>query len=157
MEYGEQSRDIPHVVHAANFPIYGLVNHPLNLSLCSFSEGGFGNPLTLNSVGFTFSSPHYPEERDNFEMSSSNAAVERQEGTRIIFELKDPAKGPIFDFDTTLFQGYHLSLEEQAQAGTPSVWEETIRLEGVLFSGTFRHWSHPRPLSLFLLKAEETI
>lgn len=157
MSYDEHPSYIPHLVHGANFPVYGLVNHPLDLSICSCGEGESGESLTLYNVSFTFSSPHYPEERDNFELGSIDATVERQEDARIIYELKDPSEGPIFDLDTTLFQSYHLRSEEQAHAGPPFVWEETISLAGGVFLGTFRHWSHPRQLSLFLLKAEETV
>ena len=150
---GQEDKDrihIPQLVHTASFLVYGLVDKPLELTVCSASKGSMNGQLT--SIGFTFSSPLYPGERDNYEISSSDA---KQQG--VVYDLKDPTKGPLFDFDSTLFQQYHLSNEERAQAGKPYVWEGEFTVADSVFFSKIRYWSHPHQLSLFLLQGEETV
>jgi hypothetical protein len=148
--------NIPKLVHSAQFPVYGLIDHPDELSICSVSRGGIGEPLKLNSIGFIFSSPRYSEERDNFVISSAGPDIEEQGNASIIHDLKDPSEGPLFDFDTTLFQYYRLSEKERTQVGSPSVWEGTFSIADIAFSAKIRHWSSFHKISLFLLKAEKS-
>lgn len=82
-------RPILELVHTANFPVYGFADHPFNLSIYSYGEGCFGQERKLYNITFTFSSPLYPEERDNFELVSSDATVENVEGSGIIYTLRD--------------------------------------------------------------------
>ena len=62
---------IPQLVREASFPIYGFVGNPLELTVCSVSWGSSNTRRT--SVGFTYSSPRYPDERDNIEIDSTDA------------------------------------------------------------------------------------
>ena len=105
----------------------------------------------------TFSSPRYLEERDNFVISSAGPEIDQQGNISIVHDLKDPSEGPLFDFDTTLFQYYHFSEKERTQVGSPSVWEGAFSIADITFSAKIRHWSSSHKLSLFLLKAEKSI
>jgi hypothetical protein len=66
----EQHRlsSFPALVQALPFPAYGLVGHPLDLSVCSVSWGQSGHYLT--SFGVTYSSFRYPQVRENVEIFS---------------------------------------------------------------------------------------
>jgi hypothetical protein len=144
-------RPILELVHTANFPVYGFVDHPFNLSIYSYGEGWFGQERNLYNITLTFSSPQYPEERDNFEMISSDAAVENQEGSGIIYTLRDSVD------PTRLFRRYRLTQEEQAQIGTPFIWKGELSITGDVFSTKILSWSRPRQFSLFLLKSQKAV
>lgn len=152
-----QPGNVPELVRSAHFPVYGLTDHPDGFSTCGISTGYFGEPLKLSSISFTYSSPHYPEKRDNLVVSSIDASTEQQGNIRIVYDLKDPSEGRLFDLDTNLFQHYRLGEKEQTQIGHPSIWEGTLSIAGVTFLAKTRHWSSSHLLSLFLLKSEKTI
>jgi hypothetical protein len=144
-------RPILELVHTANFPVYGFADHPFNFSIYSYGEGWFGKNRKLYSITFAFSSPYYPEERDNFEMTSSDATVENQEGSGIIYKLRDSID------PTRLFRRYRLTQEEQAQIGTPFIWNGELSITDAVFSAKILSWSRPRQFSLFLLKSEKAV
>ncbi len=132
---------IPALVRLAAFPIYGLIDNPLELSLCSLGTGG-GVWHGIIDISFTFSSPRYPEEREIFTLASS-APQERN----FIYDAELAIE--------SLFWSYRQL--ERAQFGSPSLWEGEIIIAGVTFSGTIHSWSQPQQLSLFRLKGEKTI
>lgn len=107
----------------------------------------------ISSVGLVFSSPRYPQVRENFEIVASDTR-----DRNIIYHTKNsPGPGyPDFDPDSELFQRYHLSGEERALAGNPSAWEGELTIAGVPFTGELYHWSQDQ-LSRFFLKSEQTI
>jgi hypothetical protein len=129
------------LVHLADFPIYGLIGNPFELSLCSLgTSGGVWHGIT--QVSFAFSSPLYPNERGIFTLDSA----EPRERNLIYYE----------DLDIeNLFQCYRQL--ERAQFGPPSTWEGAIIIAGTTFSGTIHFWSQPQLLALFRLKGEKTI
>ncbi len=144
-------RPILELVHTANFPVYGFADHPFNLSIYSYGEGCFGQERKLYNITFTFSSPLYPEERDNFELVSSDATVENVEGSGIIYTLRDSVD------PTRLFRRYRLNQEEQAHIGAPFIWEGELSITDDVFSAKILSWSRPRQFSLFLLKSGKAV
>src|SRR5579883_814946 len=167
MNHDNRPRTISETIHAASFPIYGLVNHPFELFVCSFGLGishlGF-----LISTTFTFSSPRYSDthprfsyysvKSKNFEITSIDAAAQRHEREHMLFDLEEPPKGQVFSGEAKwLFQDHHFSEEEQKQAGSPSTWKGTLSLANITFSGKVLSWKAPLRVSQFLLKSEETI
>lgn len=132
---------IPALVRLAAFPIYGLIDNPLELSLCSLGMGG-GVWHGITNISFHFSSPRYPEERDTFTLNSSEPR-ERNLIYNAEFAIEN------------LFR-YYRQLE-RAQFGSPSLWEGEIIIAETTFFGTIYSWSQPQQLSLFRLKGEKTI
>jgi hypothetical protein len=141
--------NIPQLIREAPFPVYGLVGNPLELAVCSVSWGSSNTRRT--SVGFTYSSPRYPDERDAIEIDSLDA---HQSG--IVYNPKDASGNPLFDLDAQLFQRYHLSDNVRKQAGSPQVVEGTWTIAQVAFTGEIRHWSQPHQLSRFFLTSQDT-
>jgi hypothetical protein len=147
----EPPLSIPHTINSAHFPVYGFTN-PEEFSIRSISLGHFGNPSQLNSISLTFSSSRYPEEHNSIVVSSATAEIQSQGNGKIIYDLRDPSDGPLFNFDTYVFQYYHLNEKERIQAGAPSVWEGTLPIDSFNFSAKVRSWSLSHNLSLYLLK-----
>lgn len=156
MSYNEPPLNIPQVVNSVRFPVYGFID-PEEFSICGLSVGRFGEPLELNSVGLTFSSSRYTEEHNTIVVSSADTEIQQQGNGKIIYDLQDPSEGPLFNFDTYVFQYYYLTEKERIQAGTPLVWEGPLSIDNIDFSAKIRFWSSPHQLSLFLLKAEKTV
>jgi len=166
MLHEDRPRTIPETVHAASFPVYGLTDHPLDLSVSSYGTG-ISHLSNLISVSFTFTSPRYADpyaynrhtaKSENFQLTSIDAATQRPEREQMTFDLEDPSEGQIFnDKAEWLFQDHHFSEAEQKQAGKPVIWEGTLSLATAVFSGKVLHWKHPLHVSLFLLKADETV
>ena len=166
MRHEDRPKTIPEAVHAAPFPVYGLADHPLDLSVSSHGTG-ISHLSNLISVSFIFTSPRYadpsPNNRyalksKNFQLTSIDAATQHPEREQMIFDLADPSEGQIFnDKAEWLFQDHHFSEEEQKQAGKPVIWEGTLSLATTVFSGKVLHWKRPLHVSLFLLKADETV
>lgn len=82
------------------FPVYGLVGNPLDLTVCSLYRRGAGDRLT--SVGLTFSSPRYPDVRENFELGSLDAKdrsfrrMPRERGSAAFWEGECRIAGQLF-------------------------------------------------------------
>ena len=140
---------IPQLVREAPFPVYGLIGNLLELAVCSVSWGS--SNTRCSSVGFTYSSPLYPDERDNIEIDSTDASQ-----SDIVYDPKDAFGNPLFDLDARLFQCYHLSDSVRKQAGSPQVVEGTWTIAQVAFIGEIRHWSQPYQLSQFFLSSKDT-
>ena len=140
---------LPTTVRNLRFPVYGLVDHPLDLSICSYGEGTYSTQQQPYSVSFIFTSPRYPEERNTIEIISADATIEHKKGNPV-FELTDARY-------MALFRQYHLTEDERKQMGTPQRWEGTLTIEGQIFSATILYWSQPRQLALFLLKSKVSI
>lgn len=165
MNHDDQPRTIPETVHAASFPVYGLVNHPLELFVRSFGLG-ISHLGSLISTSFTFSSPHHSDTRFSyysvknkiFEITSVDAAAQHSEREHMLFDLEEPPEDQVFSDEARwLFQDHHFSEEEQKQAGSPVIWRGTLSLAHTAFSGKILSWKPPLRVSQFLLKSEETI
>jgi hypothetical protein len=144
------SPSIPELVHEAPFPVYGLIDSPLELAVCSVSWGSASTRCT--SIGLTFSNPRYPERRQNITIDSLDA---HQSG--IVYNPKDASGNPLFDLDAHLFEMYRLSNDVRKQAGSPQVVEGTFPIADVVFTGERRYWSRPYQLSGFHLTSDETL
>lgn len=153
-------------VHAAPFPVYGPVGHPLDLALSNQGVGisHFGNFMSASLIFTTprYSYPYpwlcYSPKSKNFELISVDGAVQRSEKEHMVFDLEEPSEGQVFNDQTEwLFQEHHFSEEERKQAGSPITWEGTITLAHTAFSGKMLYWRRPLHVSTFLLKSEETI
>lgn len=166
MSHENRPRTIRESVQVAPFPVYGLTEHPLDLSISSYGTGN-SHLSSVISVCFTFTSPRYSDallynrstaESKNFEITSVDAATQRPEREQMVFELEEPSEGQIFsDYAGWLFQDHHFSEEEQTQAGSPFIWEGTLTLTETIFAGKMLHWRRPLRVSLFLLQSEETV
>ena len=156
MSYNELPLNLPQIIHSVRFPVYGFINSE-EFSIRSLSIGRFGEPLVLNSVSLTFSSSRYPGEHNTIDISSIYKEIQQQGHGKILYDLQDPSEGPLFSFDTYVFEHYHLDEKERIQAGPPLVWEGTLSIDNVDFSAKVRFWSSPYLISLFLLKAEKTV
>lgn len=140
---------IPQLVREASFPIYGFVGNPLELAVCSVSWGRSNTKCT--SIGFTYSSPRYPDERDAIEISSIDVHA-----SSIVYNPKDATGNPLFDLDAQLFQRYRLSDNVRKQAGSPHMVESTWTIEQVIFTSEIQYWSQPHQLSRFFLISKDT-
>jgi hypothetical protein len=134
------------VKEAAEFPIYGILDRPLDLRLCHYGRY-FTQDLCLMSVQLTFTSPHYGSFEPNtpqshhFRVDSVNAQIKQEDHE---FTLEDVKLDPFLQ-------------EQILQAGDPFSWEGTFFLSGIHFSGLIRHYASPHHISVFLLKSERTI
>lgn len=165
MRHEDRPKTIPDAVHAVQFPVYGLTDHPFDLSLLSHGLGisHLGNLVHVELV-FTspryFTSPldyRYSAKRQNFCITSIDAAIESSERESIILDVDDHFKSQFFDDKTGVFRVYQFSEEEQRQAGSPLIWEGTLSIANVIFSGKMLHWRSPLQVSTFFLKSEKTI
>ena len=141
---------IAELVHEAPFPVYGLIDSPLELAVCSVSWGSTNARRT--SIGLTFSSPRYPERRENVTLDSFDAY---QSG--VVYNPKDASGNPFFDLDARLFEAYRLSDEVRKQAGSPQVVEGTFTIAEVGFTGEIHYWAGPHQLCGFFFTNEETL
>jgi hypothetical protein len=144
------SSSIPELVHEAPFSVYGLIDSPLELAVCSVSWGSANAQCT--SIGLTFSSPRYSERRENITIHSIDA---HQSG--IVYNPKDASGNPLFDLDAQLFEMYRLSDDVRKQARSPQVVEGTFPIADVVFTGEIHYWSRPHQLSWFHLTSDETL
>lgn len=164
MHLENQSRTVLETVHAATFPVYGLIGHPLGLSIIKHGLG-MSHLATLVSISFAFTSPRYSDSTnpsystrsENFRITSVDAMMQSPEGKQVPFDLENASEDQFFNSKTGLFRGYHFSKEEQKQAGSPFIWEGILSLANTVFSGKVLYWRHPLQVCTFLLKSEETI
>jgi hypothetical protein len=165
MRHEDRPQTIPETVHAAPFPVYGLTNHPFDLSLVSHGLGI--SPLgNLIHVSLAFTSPRYSDpslsssssqKSENFQLISVDAAAQRPEREQMVFGLEDSSGGQFFNDETGVLRHHQFSEEEQKKAGSPLIQEKTLPLGDVVFSGKMLHWEQPVQVSAFLLKSEKTI
>ena len=149
MRHEDRPTTVSEAVRAAQFPVYGIIDHALALSICSHGLGisHLGN---LMSISLTFTSSHrsinspYSAESQNFTITSVDAATQQQEREQMTFDLRDP-------------RASKFSKEEQKPIGDPLIWEGNFPIANDVFSGKILHWTHPFPTSAFLLKSERTI
>ena len=142
-------------IAAVQFPVYGIVNRPLDLILCSSGTGGCAHdPADLRivthvgSIRLSFTSPRYPsytyppfvQSSEHFRLSSKDA-----EKKDIELTIDDISLDPFL-------QGF---IEQKASH--PFLWEGTLTIAGTLFSGKIRYHASPLCISTFLLTSEKTI
>lgn len=166
MRHADQPRTISETVYAAPFPVYGLTDHPLDLSVSSYGMG-HSHLRKVISVSFIFTSPRYadpyPYNRyaatsKNFQLTSIDATTQHAEREHMVFDLEEPPEGQLFQSEAGwVLQDHHFSEAEHKQAGRPLVWEGTLSLAHTVFSGKVLHWRRPLHASLFLLKSDETV
>lgn len=151
---------VPSLLQAAAFPIYGLAGQPLELAVCSAGCQSAG--FRLRSVGFSFSSPRYPQAREAVRIGSAeNTGGAFPPPNSIAFEHNASATAgashaePPFP-SARLFEFYRLSPAERAQAGDPAVQQVALTIAQESFTGERYFWAHPYPLSWFHLTSEKT-
>ncbi len=150
MKANEWQPDIPELVSKASFPVYGFVNNPYELKLCSISWGD-SNSRQMH-IGFVFSSPQYPEKREAFIIDSLDA---HEPG--VVYDPKDDAGASFFDLDAQLFEKYRLGNNVRKQAGEPQIIQDRLVIVARAFTGEIFYWSQPYRLSRFYFANEETI
>lgn len=165
MRHEDRPKTIFDTVRAALFPVYGLTDHLFDLSLLNHGVGisHLGN---LVHVELVFTSPRYftssldylySPKRENFRVTSIDAAMESPEREFITLDVDDYFKDSFFDEGTGALRTYQFSEEEQRQAGGPMIWEGTLSIANVAFVGKMFHWRSPLRASAFLLKSEKAI
>ena len=148
------------LLQAAPFPIYGLADQPLGLTVCSAGCQSAG--FRLRSVGFCFSSPRYPQARKAVRIgSAANTGGAFRPPNTYGFAYNAEATAGASSAqshppDAQLFEFYRLSAAEQAQAGDPVVQQVALTIAQESFTGERYFWAHPYPLSWFYLTSEKT-
>jgi hypothetical protein len=127
------------LLQAASFPVYGIADRLLDLSMCSLGYESTG--FRLSGVNFRFSSPRFPQVREAVHISSA--------------ENKPPVVMDLYPPQPFLFRQYRLSAAEQAQAGEPAIRQLTMTIGQVPFTGECYFWAQPYPLSWFYLKNQK--
>lgn len=130
--------NIPALLQAAPFPVYGLADQPLGLRLCGLGTESSGFRLT--SIHFSFSSPRFPQNREAVRLGSME-----NRSDRIGWDRQPP---PFF------FRCYRLSPEEEVQIGEPVIRQLALTIAQTTFTGEGYFWARPYPLSWFHLYNE---
>src|SRR5690349_15576712 len=61
MDFEDPPKTLAEAIAAAQFPVYGIVGHPLGLTRSSlFTSTGYTPSLALTSLALDYTSPHYP-------------------------------------------------------------------------------------------------
>ncbi|QBD80335.1 hypothetical protein EPA93_31940 [Ktedonosporobacter rubrisoli] len=148
MRHADRPQKIPEAVALSQFPVYGLPERPSDLTICSHGLGisQFGN---IMSISFTFTSPRYSSgpcyapESQNFVIISLDSAVQDLTKEPLSFDLNDP---------------YNMKYERKARRDeNPTVWEGTLSLANITFSGKILQWIHPPLTTAFLFTSKLTI
>ncbi len=148
-----QRVDIADLVNSAPFSVYGPVGTPLDLVLCNHMHSAIGKRLT--TVGFIFTTPRYPQARENFELYSIDT---RKPG--VSSSLQGTSDNPLHAPAALLFRRYRYSQEdfERAQSMQAShQWKGSLSIDGTSFTGELHYWHPPYSLAQFLLKSDGTL
>ncbi|GCE14720.1 hypothetical protein [Tengunoibacter tsumagoiensis] len=176
MEYKSNLREI---VNSASFDVYGIVNTSYDFlySKCQCVR----MPEKLLSVTLGYYSPTYsqqdrppyafPDLKDILS-SSSMVGVQKVKSTHFSVTSLDIQQQPDPDYysefrsfqeatqvrrASSLFKEYGFTAEERIQAGSPSLWEETLHLQERSFSTKIYQWSAPDTLSSFQLRCNNIL
>jgi hypothetical protein len=150
MRHEDRPETIPATVQAAAFPIYGIVNRLSGLSVCAHGLG-ISHLARLISVTHNYTSPRYPVNpyssvnSENLTINSIDAAVQRPDREQMVFDIESVSRN--------LF-----GKKEPLYTESPFIWEGTLSIDNVNFSGEIRYWAHSaRTFTFFLLHSEKTI
>lgn len=162
MRHEDVLQTLADTISAATFPVYGIANHLLDLSLSS-NGAGISHLGHFMSVTLVFTSPRYGLHRpysaksQNVQLTSLDAIVQRPERENMFFALDELSEEQYFDSETGVFRHYHFSEEEQKQVGSAVIREEKFSIADINFFGKVSYWHAPLKISKFLLRSEDTV
>jgi hypothetical protein len=142
MRYDDLPNTLAGRIAAAQFPVYGVVNRPLGLILCSYGSGFARDLDQLTDINLIFVSSRYPSyppdvlPSQNFTIDSMVARDDR--------EISDVNLGPVL-------KGL-IGQERKA-----FLWEGTLSIANTPFYGTIQYYASPLQISAFLLKSDKTL
>ena len=132
------------LVSLATFTVYGLLNNPYGLKLQGTGWGSRGSESEVDSVTLTFSGPQ--ERAFDVSTSRANSTYQPPEGDESFRAY----------LDEWLFRSSGLSNEQQAQAGPPTTWHDTVLLDGEAFAAQVYSWSQFSQPARFILQNTST-
>jgi hypothetical protein len=143
MDFRASVQTLVGAIAAAQFPIYGIVDHPLDLISDSRIVSTESLPFpTVTSIVLNFTSPRYPSclskrfPLRNFRVRSQVAQEVR-----------------LGEWDEVL----DLLVQEQEQlVRNPFLWEGSLSLAGTIFHGKMRYYATPLKLSEYHLMSEKS-
>lgn len=125
------------MIAAMPFPVYGIVDHPQDLTFDGVITGGSYRP----SIALSFKSPRYPS-YPNEKLPLRNFRVETRHASVIISS------------DGIL----PMVLQEQVQpVRNPFLWDGTLSIAGTPFCGAIRYYATPLKMSGYNFKSDETL
>ena len=143
MDLKDPPKTLVETIAATQFPVYGIVGHPLDLTYESRMVNNEAIPFpTVTSIVLNFTSPRYPSCLSkrfpirNFRVRSKVAQEVRLD-----------------DWDEVL----DLVVQEQEQpVRKPFLWEGSLSIAGTLFHGKMRYYATPLKLSEYRLVSEKS-
>jgi hypothetical protein len=128
--------NIANTIAAMPFLVYGLVDHPHDLTFRDFITGGSYQPsIALNYTSSCY--PSYPNEL----LPLRNFRVETRHSSVMI----------------SSYGILPMVLQEQVQpVRNPFVWEGIINIADTPFSGAIRYYAAPLKMAAYNLKSDET-
>jgi hypothetical protein len=142
MDLEDPPKTIDETIAAAQFPVYGIVSHPLGLTRCSLFTNIEAIPFpAVTSLTLDYTSPRYPSyPSERLPLRTFRVRSER------------PRNAKLDGWDEVL----DLVIQEQAQpVRNPFLWEGTLSLGGMLFQGKIRYYATPLKLSEYYLLSEK--
>ena len=149
MDLEDSLQTLVGTIAATQFPVYGIVGHPLDLTSDSrivntgylpVNTGSIPLP-TVTSIILNFTSPRYPScpsKRFPFRTFRVRSDV--------------PQEARLDDWDEVI----DLVVQEQEQpVRNPFLWEGSLSIAGTLFHGKMRYYATPLKLSEYHLLSEE--
>ena len=150
MDLEDSLQTLVGTIATAQFPVYGIVGHPLDLTYDSrivntgylpVSTGSLPFP-TVTAIILSFTSPLYPScPSKRFPFRTF----------RVRSEVSQEAR--LGDWDEVL----DLVVQEQEQpVRNPFLWEGTLSIAGTIFHGKMRYYATPLKLSEYRLLSEKS-
>lgn len=135
---------IANLLQEGSFPVYGLVNNPLDLTLQGVGWSG-GGSSQVGSISLHFSSLRYTSTDSHFDLTSGQA---NQPG---IYSPPENDEAMARQFDQHLFFSLYAFNERARQEpiAEPVIWRGEVLIEGETFSGFIRAWSEPEAIARF--------
>ena len=151
MDLEDALKTLVGTIAATQFPVYGIVGHPLDLTSDSRIVGtgylpfmNIGSPpfLTVTSILLNFTSSRYP---------SCPSKRFPLRNFRVQSEVAQEAR--LRDWDEIL----DMVVQEQEQpVRNPFLWEGSLSIAGTLFQGKMRYYATPLKLSEYRLVSEKS-
>jgi hypothetical protein len=134
----EEKMTIAEAIAAAQFPVYGIVDRPLDLTFDGVFTIGGRRP----SISLSFTSQRYPSYPSKM-LALRNFRIDSQHALNVTSPPRDVILEKV--------------IQEQAQpVRNPFLWEGSLSIAGTLFHGKMRYYATPLKLSEYHLLSEES-
>ncbi len=143
MDLEDPPKTLVETIAAVQFPVYGIVGHPLDLTYESRMVNNEAIPFpTVTSLVLSFTSPCYP-----------SCPSKRFPLRTFRVQSALPQRARLDDWDEVL----DLVVQEQEQpVRNPFLWEGSLSIAGTLFQGKMRYYATPLKLSEYHLVSEKS-